>query len=126
MKSTTMQVLAGALIGAVVAGALVAAVPAFAQEPPKGDAAHGKQLYIATGCFECHGRAGQGGAFNTPAPRLAQTQLPFEGFEGQLRNPTNDMPAYSEQAMPQKDVADIYAFVRALPGPRKDITLMNN
>ncbi len=115
------------LVAVLAVGGVLAAAPAFAQEPPKGDAAHGKQLYLAVGCFECHGRAGQGGAFNTPAPRLAQTQLPFEGFEGQLRNPANDMPAYSEQLMPQKDVADIYAFMKSLPGPRKDVIgMMNN
>ena len=108
-----------------VAMALVAA-PAFAQDAPKGDAAHGKQLYLKTGCFECHGRAGQGGAFNKPAPILAQTKLPFEGFEMQLRNPADDMPAYSDKLMSQKDLADIYAFLQSLSGPRNDIKMMND
>lgn len=126
MKTTT--IITRVLAAALVAGAMVAAASATkAQEPPRGDATHGKQLYLSTGCFECHGRAGQGGAFNTPAPRLAQTMLPFEGFEGQLRNPVNDMPAYSDKLMPEKDVADIYAYVKSLPGPRKDVVgMMNN
>jgi len=112
-----------ALLAAVAA---LAAAPALAQDAPKGDPVHGKQLYLADGCFECHGRAGQGGAFNKPAPILAKTQLPFEGFEMQLRNPANDMPAYSDKLMSQKDIADIYAFVQSLSGPRKDITMMND
>jgi len=103
------------------------AVPAWAQEAaPKGDAANGKRIYLATGCFECHGRVGQGGAFNGPAPTLAKTMLPFEGVQMQLRNPSNDMPAYSEKVMSDKDIADIYAYLQSLSGPRKDITMLND
>jgi hypothetical protein len=36
----------------------------------------------------------------------------------QVRNPSKDMPAYSEPVMPDKEIADIYAFMQALPGPR--------
>ena len=50
-------------------------------------------------CFTCHGRVGQGGAYNGPAPILAKTALPFDGFKGQIRNPTNDMPAYSDAVL---------------------------
>lgn len=109
---------------------LSTAVPttAQAQDAPPGDAANGKRIYLADGCFTCHGRAGQGGAFNGPAPRLAQTILPFDGFKGQIRNPVNDMPAFSGANLSDKDIADIFAFVRSLPGPRsaKDIAILNN
>jgi mono/diheme cytochrome c family protein len=98
---------------------------ARAQDAPPGDAVEGKRLFLAVGCFLCHGRAGQGGAMNGPAPILAKTQMPFEGFKGQLRQPINDMPAYGEALMSDKQVADIYAFVQSLPGPRptKDMTI---
>jgi mono/diheme cytochrome c family protein len=101
---------------------------AHAQDAPAGDAANGKRLYLADGCFTCHGRAGQGGAYNGPAPRLAQTIMPFDGFKGQIRNPVNDMPAFSDANLSDKDIADIFAFVRSLPGPRsaKDIAILNN
>jgi mono/diheme cytochrome c family protein len=119
---------------AVVAGAVVvAALAAFAgaaraQDAPPGDAAEGKRLYLAVGCFTCHGRSGQGGAMNGPAPILAKTQMPFEGFKGQLRSPVNEMPAYSEKVMTDKQIADIYAFVESLPGPRptKDMKIFDN
>ena len=116
---------------AVVAFALVAiGVPgmARAQDAPQGDAANGKRLYLADRCFTCHGRSGQGGAYNGPAPILAHTMLPFDGFKGQVRNPVNDMPAYSAAVLSDKDIADIYAFVETLPGsgPAKDIPLLNN
>jgi mono/diheme cytochrome c family protein len=100
---------------------------ARAQDAPPGDPVEGKRLYLAVGCFTCHGRSGQGGNMNGPAPILAKTAMPFDGFKGQLRRPVNDMPAYSEQVMTDKQIADIYAFVESLPGPRptKDMKIFN-
>lgn len=89
---------------------------ARAQEVPAGDAANGKRLYLAT-CFACHGRSGQGGAMNGPAPILAKTAMPFDGFKAQLRQPISDMPAYSEAVMSDQQIADIFAFLGTLPGP---------
>ena len=114
---------------AVVAAATLAAVSlASAQDAPKGDATNGKKVFLADGCFTCHGRVGQGGAYNGPAPILAHTALPFDGFKGQVRNPVDDMPAYSDAVLSDKDIADIYAFVQSLPGPSsaKDIAILNN
>jgi mono/diheme cytochrome c family protein len=125
-----MRKVAVALNAALMAVAVVAggAGAARAQDAPPGDTVEGKRLYLAVGCFLCHGRAGQGGAMNGPAPILAKTQLPLEGFKGQLRQPINDMPAYSEALMSDKQVADIYAFVQSLPGPRptKDMPVFND
>ena len=114
------------LAGAALAcGALT--FPAMAQDAPKGDVANGKKVYLADGCYFCHGRAGQGGAYNGPAPVLAKTEMPFEGFKGQLRQPSQDMPAYSEAVMSDQQIADIYAFVQSLPGRRdpKSIPILN-
>jgi mono/diheme cytochrome c family protein len=99
-----------------------------AQDAPPGDAANGKRLYLADGCFTCHGRSGQGGAFNGPAPSLAKIELPFDGFKAQLRDPANDMPAYSTAVLSDQDIADMYAFVQSLPGARsaKDIPILND
>jgi mono/diheme cytochrome c family protein len=118
--------LIAALGAALCAGAFTGA--AWAQEAPPGDAANGKRIYLATGCFTCHGRAGQGGAYNGPAPALARTTVPFEGFKMQVRNPSKDMPAYSEPVMSDKDIADIYAFMQSLAGRRdaKGITILND
>ncbi len=118
-----------AIAGAVIAAAFAGfAEGARAQDAPPGDAVEGKRLYLAVGCFTCHGRSGQGGAMNGPAPILAKTKMPFEGFKGQLRSPVNDMPAYSEKVMTDKQIADIYAFVEQLPGPRptKDMKIFDN
>ena len=108
--------------------AALASTMAWAQDAPQRDAANGKCIYLSDGCFTCHGRSGQGGAYTGPAPILAHTALPFDGFRVELRNPANDMPAYSEAVLSDKDIADIYAFVESLPGPRspKDIPILNN
>ena len=65
---------------------------------------------------------------NGPVPIIAKTKMPFDGFKGQPRQPANDMPAYSEKQMSDKQVADIYAFVQSLPGPLplKDMPILNN
>jgi mono/diheme cytochrome c family protein len=101
---------------------------AIAQDAPPGDAANGKSIYLADGCFTCHGRVGQGGAYNGPAPSLAKTALPFEGFKMQIRDPSKDMPAYSEAVMSDQQIADMYAFVQSLPGKRdpKDIAILKD
>ena len=73
------------LVGAtILTGAVFIAFgsPARAQEASSGDAINGKRAYLAAGCMYCHGRAGQGGAMNYPAPPLAKTELPVDGFKG--------------------------------------------
>jgi mono/diheme cytochrome c family protein len=105
-------------------GLMLAAAAAFvptlaaSDEPPRGDVAAGRAVYLATGCFECHGRSGQGGAFLGPTPTLSHTELPLEAFTAQLRQPANNMPAYSAKVLSDKDVGDIYAFLQSVPGPR--------
>ena len=111
-----------------VAAVLVASlVAARADDTPSGDPVNGKRVYLADGCFECHGRAGQGGQFNYQTPALAQTALPVESFVAFLREAPNDMPSFSADVLSDKDAADIHAFLSSLPGPKspKDIPLLN-
>jgi mono/diheme cytochrome c family protein len=118
---------AAAAFAVAVLGAGAVSI-ATAQDAPQGNVADGKRVYLADGCFTCHGRSGQGGAYNAPVPILAHTALPLDGFKGQVRNPSDDMPAYSDAVLSDKDIADIYAFVQSLPGPSvaKDIAILNN
>ncbi len=115
----------------VVVVAVLAAAPlrpASSQQAPAGDAANGQKVYLADGCFECHGRVGEGGAMNGPAPILARTKLPFDAFKEQLRNPVNDMPPYPTVILSDKDLTDMFAYLRALPGPRaaNDVPIIND
>jgi len=100
---------------------------ARAQDAAAGDAANGKRVYLADGCFLCHGRSGQGGAMNYPAPPIAQLEMPVEAFVAFLREAPNDMPAYSAGVLSDKDAADIHAFLRSLPGRKspRDFPLLN-
>ncbi len=121
------RVFAAAVFGATaLLGA--AAARAQAQDAPAGDAARGKAVFLKEACFTCHGRVGEGGAYNGPAPLLAHTALPLEGFKAQIRNPVTDMPAYPDGVLSDQDIADIYAFVKSLPGPRspKEFPILNN
>lgn len=118
------------IVAVASAGAALAAagmVTVSAQDVAAGDAVNGKRLYLADGCFECHGRSGQGGAMNYPTPALAQLELPVESFIAFLRDAPNDMPSFSVKVLSDKDAADIYAFLHALPGrkPAKDFPLLN-
>jgi len=124
-RPRTMRVIAAASVYLAMIGIFGAA---RAEDPPPGDAANGKRLYLADGCFECHGRAGQGGRFNYLTPALAQEALPVDSFIAFLREAPNDMPSFSEQVLSDKDAADIHAFLSSLPGPRpaKDIPILNN
>ena len=112
-----------AVVAALAAAGL--ALPSPAEEA--GDAANGKRVYLADGCFTCHGRAGQGGALNYPAPPLAQLEMPVEAFVAFLREAPNDMPAYSAEVLSDREAADIHAFLRALPGrgPASEFPLLN-
>jgi mono/diheme cytochrome c family protein len=113
------------MAGAVAALALSPA--ALAQNTASGDAAKGKLIYLADGCFTCHGRVGQGGAMNYPAPAIAKLEMPAESFVSFLRDAPNDMPAYSTDVLSNEEAADIHAFLQSLPGrkPTKDFPLLN-
>ncbi|WP_082190734.1 c-type cytochrome [Bradyrhizobium pachyrhizi] len=82
-----------------------------------GDAVNGRRLFVSKGCFQCHGRLGQGGSFVTAVPMLAGVEWPLEGFAQVLREPYGDMPTYSEAVLSSKEVTDIYAYLRSLPAP---------
>ena len=116
------------LVMAAALAAIGAIATASAQDAPKGDPANGQRVYLADGCFSCHGRVGQGGNYYGATPVLAKTQLPFEGFKMQMRNPVRVMPPYSEAVLSDKEAADIYAFLQTLPTgrPAKDIPALNN
>jgi mono/diheme cytochrome c family protein len=118
----------GFVIFLAVAAALAGAgLTARAESSASGDAANGQRVYLADGCFECHGRAGQGGAFLGPAPAIARVEMPAESFVAFLRDAPNDMPTYSTSVLSDKEATDIYAFLQSLPGrkPVKDFPLLN-
>ncbi len=116
------------LLGLAACLAFGLALPAQSQQGASaGDAAKGKAKYLAVGCFECHGRSGQGGALNYPAPALIELPMPAEALVAFLRNPAGDMPPYAAAVLSDADVADVLAFIKSLPGRKdpKTIPLLN-
>jgi mono/diheme cytochrome c family protein len=127
MKSKHLSTWLAAIALAATALSLDLPRAAADDEVKAGDAVKGKKLYLADGCFECHGRAGQGGRFNYPTPSLAQIELPVDSFIAFLRAAPNDMPAYSANVLSDQDAADIHAYLSSLPSrkPAKDFPLLN-
>jgi len=116
-----------ALFAALGLSVLAPGAPAWAQNTPAGDIENGKRVYIAVGCFTCHGRVGQGGAYNYPAPPIAELEMPVEALQAFLREAPNDMPSYPTSLLSDRDAADVLAFLRSLPGRKsaRDFPLLN-
>ena len=121
MKWATLFVLGASLFAFPSARAQQAS-----DAPPAGNAENGQKLFMSDGCYECHGRVGQGAA-QTGAARIGPPILPFEVFEGYIRKPGNNMPPYTSKVLPEQDAADIYAYLKSIPMPPKgkDIPLLN-
>jgi ubiquinol-cytochrome c reductase cytochrome c subunit len=91
---------------------------ALAQSPaPVGDAANGQKLFLADGCYQCHGTVGQGS--RGTGPKLAPDPIPYEIFANQVRKPVAVMPPYTALVLSDAQLADVYAYVSSLPGPPK-------
>lgn len=120
MVALFVRAFAAALFAFALGGTTIA-------QETAGHAANGKQVYLKLRCFTCHGRVGQGGGFNYPVPALAAIELPVEAFQAFLREPPNDMPAFSTAVLSDKDAADMWAWLHSLPGrkPAKDFPLLN-
>ena len=63
-----------------------------------------------------------------PWPPPGPKPIPFAAVQKYIRNPTGQMPPYTAKVVPDKDLADIYAFLQsvAAPPPAKSIPLLNN
>jgi mono/diheme cytochrome c family protein len=88
------------------------------------DAVNGKKIFLRDGCYECHGYNGQG---TVQGARLAPPVLNAQGMIRYIRKPAGSMPAFTEKVLSDQEVNDIYAYLKALPGPKavKDIPLLN-
>src|SRR5262252_5670177 len=98
------------LLAMLVTASLAYAMPAHAQAAaPPGDAANGKRIYMAVGCYQCHGTVGQGS--RPTGPHLAPNPLSYEAFAAIVRRPVNAMPPYTAAVLSDQDLDDIYAYL---------------
>jgi mono/diheme cytochrome c family protein len=93
---------------------------------PAGNAEAGKKVFTKDGCYECHGREGQGAAQGA-GPRIGPLQLSFEAFASYVHQPTGQMPPYTTKVISDQELADIFAYLQSRPkaAPSKDIPLLN-
>jgi mono/diheme cytochrome c family protein len=91
-----------------------------------GNIQNGSRMFSSDGCYECHGGVGQG-AQQTAAPRIGPPALTIDAFARYIHAPTGNMPPYTTKVVSDQDIADIYAFLKAVPPVRqaKDIPLLN-
>jgi mono/diheme cytochrome c family protein len=124
MRATVVTMAALMVAGVVVAAdsppAAVQGAPrtpsprSDAATPPGGDAGRGRQVFVKAGCYQCHGREAQGGAGGV---RLAPRPLPLAAFSRYVRRPSGQMPPFTIKVLSESQLADVYAFLRAIPEP---------
>jgi ubiquinol-cytochrome c reductase cytochrome c subunit len=100
--------MAGLVLGYVPKSNIVAAQPGIT-ETAAGNS--GRALYVKVGCYQCHGRVGQGGVAGPP---LAGSPLPYAAFAKLTRNPRWNMPPYSQKSLSDEELQKIYGYVREL------------
>ena len=83
-----------------------------AQRPaaiPPGNAVNGGKLFVKYGCYECHGREGQGGL---AGPRIAPNPPSVTTLIRYVRAPRGEMPPYTEKLLKSdQDLIDIHAYL---------------
>jgi mono/diheme cytochrome c family protein len=113
--------------GATFSTAVFATSSAVAAQAaaPAGDAAKGKASFERTGCWQCHGRQGQGGR---EGPRIGSpVPMAWPALSVFVRTTKGSMPPYTEKVLSNQELADIYAYLRSIPQPPdfKTIPLLN-
>ena len=105
------------LLFLIVAAVLASELPLRGQAAPApaGNVDTGKKLFVERACWQCHGRAAQGGGI--AGPRLAGRVAPWPTFSRYVRRPTEEMIPYSPKMLSDVELADIYAWLRAIPAP---------
>jgi mono/diheme cytochrome c family protein len=86
--------------------------------PVTGNAARGKTVFLAYGCYACHGYNGETGARNFVGRwGNLQTEQQFITFLRGRANvtpltPVSSMPNFSAQSLPDEKAKDLYAYIR--------------
>ena len=108
----------------IVAGVMLFAGLAHAQDAA-GNAENGKRLYMKNGCYQCHGTVGQG---TIAGARIGPPPLSALGLIRYVRRPAGQMPAFTEKVMTDRELTDVYAYLRTIPPPKpaKDVPLLND
>ncbi|HZR56750.1 MAG TPA: c-type cytochrome [Terriglobales bacterium] len=103
------------LFVAIDISAQVAPSPQRNESSASGNTENGRKIYMKDGCYECHGRAGQGSRLS--GPKIGPQPIPFPAFVIYIRAPQGQMPPYTSKVLSDAELADIYVFLKSLPQP---------
>jgi mono/diheme cytochrome c family protein len=99
------------------AAAALGAGAAMAQAAPDGAAKaieQGRVLYMANGCYSCHGTQGQGGGERSGAPKLAPEPYPFDAFRVLVRTPREAMPRLDEKFVNDDQLRLMHRYLQSV------------
>lgn len=110
---------------ASLALALLCSVGPACAQVAADEVERGRQLYMANGCFSCHGTVGQGGE-RSGAPKLAPGPHPFEAFKVLVREPREAMPRLDPRYVSDEQLLSMHRYLASIPkGPSaKDIAAL--
>jgi ubiquinol-cytochrome c reductase cytochrome c subunit len=116
-------------MGATTFLATTAVMAQTAQSAPDSAAKaieQGRALFMANGCFSCHGTQGQGGGDRSGAPKLAPEPYPYEAFRALVRTPREAMPRLDEKYVNDEQLRLIHRYLASIEkGPAaKDIAAL--
>jgi ubiquinol-cytochrome c reductase cytochrome c subunit len=107
--------------------AALALVWGSAPAQPADEVERGRQLFMANGCYSCHGTVGQGGE-RSAAPRLAPEPYPFEAFKALVRTPREAMPRFDQRYLSDEQLQLIHRYLASIPkgAAAKDIAALQS
>jgi mono/diheme cytochrome c family protein len=104
------------LIG-VIFVAMILARSRSTNARPAGDPQNGKKVFEKSGCFRCHGSAGEGmsqtGKDSGP-PKITSTHLSLQDFVQFVRAPKGQMPPFGPKQVSDAELSDVYAFLQSV------------
>lgn len=113
-KTTTLLALFATMAGLPVAATAQAVTSPVVSPGAADEAERGRQLFMANGCFSCHGTVGQGGE-RSAGPRLAPDPYPFEAFRVLVRTPREAMPRFDVKYLSDEQLQLIHRYLASLP-----------
>jgi hypothetical protein len=84
------------------------------QKAPSGEEASFGRL----GCWNCHGKDGEGGKGIPGGPSLTKSPLSLRRFVGSVRLPINMMPPYAPEWAPDIELAIVYQWLGGIEAVR--------
>ena len=99
---------------ALVASACASLVAASASAAD-ANVDRGREAYVRSGCWSCHGYEGQGGS---TGPKIGPNPMPYPAFSAFVRTTTGAMPPFTERVLPEADLRALHAYLASRPaGP---------